>query len=108
MSAELVDPFATLEPERLKPEDMCEDITARLQRSQYDDRTLYPQLLAKTLHELRRAADGVARPDLDLWARALLEQLHHRAVTGVEFGEQEAEPAWSLDGPRGGPRGGPR
>ena len=98
MSAELVDPFATHEPERLKPEDMCEDITARLLRSQYDDRTLYPQLLAKTLTELQRRAAW------DPWAYALLEQLHHRAVTGVEFGEQEAEPAWSLDGERGGPR----
>lgn len=104
MSAELVDPFATHEPERLKPEDMCEDINARLLRSQYDDRTLYPQLLAKTLHELRRAAEGDDLRDGDLWARWLLEQLHHRAVTGVEFGEQEAEPAWSLDCERGGPR----
>ena len=40
MSAELVDPFATPRPERLKPEDMCEDITARLLRSQTEDRTL--------------------------------------------------------------------
>ena len=68
-------------PERLKPEDMCEDITARLLRSQAEDRTLYPQLLAKTLTELQRRARG------DEWARSLLEQLHHRAVSGVEYGE---------------------
>jgi hypothetical protein len=95
---------ATHEPERLKPEDMCEDITARLQRSQYDDRTLYPQLLAKTLHELQRAATAEHIDAVYVWSRWLLEQLHHRAVTGVEFAEQEAEPAWSLDSERGGPR----
>jgi hypothetical protein len=96
MSAELVDPFATHEPERLKASDMCEDITARLQRSQYDDRTLYPQLMQYTLRSLSRAAADGSGQHAD-WARWLLEQLHHRAVTGVEFGEQEAEPAWSLD-----------
>ena len=101
MNAELVDPFAT--PERLKTADMCEDITARLQRAQYDDAPLYPQLMQKVLHELRRAADGVARPDLDLWARALLEQLHHRAVTGVQWDEPQ-EPTWSLDSERRLPR----
>lgn len=93
MSAELVDPFAT--PERLKPADMCEDITARLPLDRFDP-TLLTQLVNKTLHELRRAADGELRGPLDLWARALLEQLHHRAVTGVEFDEPR-EPAWSLD-----------
>ena len=98
MNAELVDPFAT--PERLKTADMCEDITARLQRAQYDDAPLYPQVVQKVLHELAREANS-ARPmwSASAFARDLLEQLHHRAVSGVEYDELQ-EPAWSLDSER--------
>ena len=103
MSAELVDPFSTPPPERLKTADMCEDITARLQRAQYDDAPLYPQLMQKALQELARAADDPVPHALTHWARWLLEQLHHRAVTGVQW-DDEQEPAWSLDSERGLPR----
>lgn len=89
MSAELVDPFA-VPAEQLKAADMCVDITSRIATSQQNDPPLLPQLVQKTLEELLARAEG------DPWARWLLEELHHRAVTRVPFGEP-AEPAWSLD-----------
>jgi inhibitor of KinA sporulation pathway (predicted exonuclease) len=101
VSAELVDPFATPPPDRLKTADMCEDITARLQRAQYDDAPLYPQLMQHVLRELARESDP--RKQHSRWARALLEQLHHRAVTGVQWDEPQ-EPDWSLDSERRLPR----
>ena len=90
MSAELVDPFAT-PPERLKTADMCEDITARLLASRHDDPALYPELVQRCLGELKRAADDAVAPDLIRWSRWLLEQLHHRAVTGVPWGEPQED-----------------
>lgn len=96
MSTELVDPFATPPRERLKAIDIRADINARIAISSQNDPPLCPQLVQKTLAELARAVDDPVQDALSLWARWLLEQLHHRAVTGVEFGEQ-TEPAWSLD-----------
>jgi hypothetical protein len=93
MSAELVDPFAT---QRLKVADMREDINARIAVSQQNDPPLCPQLVQKTLTELARAAEEPVQDALTLWARWLLEQLHHRAVDGIPYGEP-AEPDWSLD-----------
>lgn len=97
MSAELVDPFATPDPERLKAIDMRADINARIAPSSQNDPPLLPQLVQKTLEELVVRAEG------DPWARWLLEELHHRAVTGIPYDEPQ-EPAWSLDSERGGPR----
>lgn len=84
-------------PERLKVADMRQDINARLTYSQYDDPTLYPQLVAKTLHELGVAAEGQPQDGIAIFARTLLELLHHRAVSGVSYNEAPAEPDWSLD-----------
>ena len=104
MSAELVDPFATPPRERLKTADMCDDITARLLNSEQVDPPLFPQLVQKTLRELRRAADDGTPDALAAWARWLLEQLHHRAISGVSYNEP-SEPDWSLDpDPRVPPR----
>lgn len=99
MSAELVDPFATPDPKRLKAIDMRADINARITVYQQNDPPLLPQLIQKTLEELLVRADG------DPWARWLLEELHHRAVSGVPY-DEPAETAWSLDPePRHLPRG---
>ena len=97
------DPIPEPAPDRLKTADMCEDITARLQRAQYDDAPLYPQLMQKALFELKRAADDETHGPFSAWARWLLEQLHHRAVSGVSYDEPQ-EPAWSLDSERRLPR----
>lgn len=108
MSADLVDPFATHEPrEHLKTSDMRKDINARIALSSQNDPPLCPQLVRKTLDELAQAAEG-SDPALDatpveVWARWLLEQLHHRAVTGIPY-DEAAEPAWSLDSERRMPR----
>lgn len=102
MSAELVDPFATPTPERLKTSDMRADINARIALSSQNDPPLLPQLLQKTLEALDEATDDESVA-LASWARWLLEQLHHRAVSGVPWGEVE-EPAWSLDSERWLPR----
>ena len=96
MSAELVDPFATPPRERFKTADMCDDVTARLLNSEQDDPPLYPELAQRCLGELKRAADDAVDVALARWARWLLEQLHHRAVSGVSYGEP-SEPDWSLD-----------
>lgn len=95
MSAELVDPFAPIRAQ-LKASDMREDISARIALSQQNDPPLCPQLVQKALDEIARAADEPTQDALTLWARWLLEQLHHRAVDGIPFGEP-AEPDWSLD-----------
>lgn len=87
----------TLTHERLKVADMRSDINARLTYSQYDDPTLYPQLVAKTLHELSGAAEGEPQDGIAIFARTLMELLHHRAVSGVSYGDEPCEPAWSLD-----------
>ena len=94
--AELVDPFAPSPRERFKTADMCQAITARLLNSEQDDPPLYPELVQRCLGELKRAADDAVDPALARWARWLLERLHHRAVSGVPYGEP-AEPDWSLD-----------
>lgn len=96
MSTELVDPFAPPPRERFKTADMCKEITDRLLASEQDDPPLFPQLVQKTLRELRRAADDEMQWALSAWARRLLEQLHHRAVSGIPYGEL-SEPDWSLD-----------
>lgn len=101
--AELADPFATPPRERFKIADMCDDITARLLNSEQDDPPLYPELVQRCLGELKRAADDAVDPALTRWARWLLEQLHHRAVSGVSYGEP-SEQDWSLDSERRGPR----
>ena len=103
MSAELVAPFAPPPRDRFKTADMCEDITARLLNSEQDDAPLYPELVQRCLGELKRAADDAVDPALTRWARWLLEQLHHRAMSGVSYGES-AEPDWSLDSERTVPR----
>ncbi len=90
------DPIPPATRERFKTADMCEDITARLQNSEQEDPPLYPELVQKTLQELKRTADDELQDALAIWARWLLEQLHHRAVSGVSFGEP-SEPDWSLD-----------
>lgn len=95
MSAELVDPFATPTPERLKTVDMRADINARIALSSQNDPPLLPQLLQKTLAALDEATDDESVA-LASWARWLLEQLHHRAASGVPY-DEPAEPAWSLD-----------
>ena len=99
MSAELVDPWADPPPERLKTADMRKDINGRIAISSQNDPALCPQLVQKTLRALQQAADdegALSVCELSVWARWLLEQLHHRAVTGVEYDEPQ-EPAWSLD-----------
>ena len=95
MSAELVDPWADPPPERLKTADMRKDINGRIAISSQNDPALCPQLVQKTLHELDAATDDESEA-LRGWARWLLEQLHHRAVSGIEYDEPQ-EPAWSLD-----------
>ena len=97
MSVELVDPFAPPPRERFKTADMCDDITARLLNSEQNDPPLYPELVHRCLGELKRAADDAVDPALTRWARWLLEQLHHRAASGVSYDEPH-EPDWSLDG----------
>ena len=103
MSAELVDPFATPPRERFKTADMCEDITARLLNSEQNDPPLYPELVQRCLGELKRAADDAVDVALARWARWVLEQLHHRAVSGVSY-DEPTEPDWSLDSGRTSPR----
>lgn len=102
MSAELVDPFATPR-ERLKTSDMRADINGRIAVSTQNDPPLCPQLVQKTLEELARAADDSAIVELAAWARWLLEELHHRAVSGVPYDEPR-EPAWAFDSERRLPR----
>lgn len=97
MSAELVDPFATPDPERLKAIDMRADINGRIALSSQNDPPLLPQLLQKTLEALDEATDDESVA-LAGWARWLMEELHHRAVSGVPWGEAE-EPAWAFDRP---------
>lgn len=100
MSAELAD------PQRISTADLRADITGRIAVSSQNDPPLCPQLVQKTLAELAKEADSA----LPVWsasafARWLLEELHHRAVDGIPYGEPQ-EPAWSLDpSPRHIPRG---
>lgn len=100
MSADLVDPFATPEPERVTTCDMCDAITYKVRNSR-NDPELLPQLIQRTIRELRRAADDETQDGvLTIWARWLLTDLWHRAESGVPYGEPR-EPADSLDSERG-------
>lgn len=106
MSAELVDPFAT--PIRaVWSKDALDQMESQLRyfMGQQDDSDLFPDIARKAVHDLHEAATTAGHP-AGLFAGRLLEQLWHRAETRVPYawGEQEAEPAWSLDGERGGPR----
>lgn len=104
MSAELVDPFAPTR-DRLKTSDMRADIDGRIALSSQNDPPLCPQLVQKTLAELALAAEDPNQVGASVFARWLLEQLHHRAVDGIPYGEPQ-EPAFSLDpDPRVPPRG---
>lgn len=103
MSAELVDPFAPQPREQISPSDMHEDITARLRESHYNDPPLHAEMLQRLLMELKSVANDPYVDALTLWARRTLEQMHHRAVTGIPWGEPQ-EPADSLDSERRLPR----
>jgi hypothetical protein len=85
MSAELVDPFApqpTWTDQAL--DEMVSSIRYQLAHARWDDPNLLPDLVHKTLHELREKAAG------DPWAATLLEALWHRAESRVPF-------AWTDD-----------
>ena len=102
MSAELVDPFAT--PKRTVWSDqaldeMAEAIRARMVWGLRNDPDLVEDVARKALHEIRNAPDQA-------WAGGVLEQLWHRAESGVRYtwDEDPREPAWSLDPERRLPR----
>lgn len=88
MSADLVDPFARPEPVhyQVNAYDMCDQITYKVRTSQDNDRELMPQLIQRTLQRLRQAADD-GTPEVAGFARWVLEDLWHRAETGVPYGE---------------------
>lgn len=98
MSAELVDPFATPEQPMLTPEEWVA-IRDEINERKFDDRALYPDLLAEALRTLGEIGMGnTADPARE--ATQCLRRLAYRAHTGVPYDEPR-EPAWSLDSERG-------
>lgn len=96
MSAELVDPFA-LRPTISKDDldVMVGDIHYHLIDARFDDPQLAPDLLNKALTELGRVATYQGTVDAE-WATGVLQQLHHRAVSGIPYNEPR-EPADFFD-----------
>ena len=100
MSAELVDPFATHEPD-LTPDEWL-DIRTQIWESPWDDPARFPDLLVeavKVLGDLGLNGDPFSRRA----ATQCLRGMVYRAKTGVPFREPE-EPSWSLDPERKVPR----
>ena len=64
------------------------------------DPPLQSELLAKALTKLGDAAAGqhLWAADVALFAEEVLEELHHRAVSGIPFGEPDERPyEYTLD-----------
>lgn len=95
MSAELVDPFATPEQPLLTPEEWVA-IRDEISERKFDDRALYPDLLAEALRTLGEIGSGTATNPARTATRSLREMVF-RAHNGAWRSEIEAEPAWSLD-----------
>ena len=96
MSAELVDPFATHEPD-LTPEEWVA-IRDTLDEAKYDDHALFPECFVeafKVLGDVALQGDPFSRRT----ATQCLRAMAYRAKTGVPFNEPQ-EPAWSLDADR--------
>lgn len=93
MSAELVDPFATPEPD-LTPDEWVA-IRDEIWAKPWDDPALFPELLVeavKALGEVGLGGNWFSRRE----ATQCLRRMVYRAKTGGWPGEQ-TEPAWSLD-----------
>lgn len=90
MSADLVDPFARPEPVhyQVNAYDICDRITYKVRTSQDNDRELMPQLIQRTLQRLRQACDD-GTPEVRGFARWVLDDLWHRAVSGVPYSEPQ-------------------
>lgn len=103
MSAELVDPFATPPKPAWSDQaldEMAEDVRRWIIWTRREDPAeLARDIVRKVLHELRQAPDQV-------WAGGVLEQLWHRAGSGVPYSwdDEPREPDWSLDPERRLPR----
>ena len=100
MSAELVDPFATHEPDLTAEE--WQDIRDEIWSRPWDDPARFPDLLVeavKVLGEVGLGGDPFSRRT----ATQCLRAMAYRAKTGVPFNEPQ-EPAWSLDSERRLPR----
>ena len=100
MSAELVDPFATHEPDLTAEE--WQDIREEIWSRPWDDPARFPDLLVeavKVLGEVGLGGDPFSRRT----ATHCLRAMAYRAKTGVPFNEPQ-EPAWSLDSERRLPR----
>lgn len=102
MSAELVDPFTTREPNLTREE--WEDIREEMWDGHWDDHALFVECLKEAMKALRDIACGVGQPyEPSRAATQCLRAMAYRAKTGVPFGEP-VEPAWSMDSERRLPR----
>jgi hypothetical protein len=96
MSAELVDPFATHEP-NLTPDEWVA-IRDEIQDSPWNDPARLPDCLTEALKTLGEIGTGNSvNPARD--ASQCLRRLAYRAKTGVPFNEP-SEPDWSVDSGR--------
>ena len=100
MSAELVDPFATHEP-NLTPDEWVA-IRDEIREYTFGDPSLLPDCLVEAVKVLGEIGTSNT-PNAARAATQCLRRMVRRAVTGVPFGEPE-EPAWSLDSERRLPR----
>lgn len=100
MSAELVDPFATHEPD-LTPQEWA-DIRDEIWDQPWSDTGLFPDCLYEAVKTLGAIglSDDLASARV---ATQCLRAMAYRAKTGVPFREPQ-EPAWSLDSERRLPR----
>ena len=101
MSAELVDPFATHEPDLTAEE--WQDIREEIWSRPWDDPARFPDLLVeavKVLGEVGLGGDPFSRRA----ATHCLREMVYRAKNGAWRREVESEPAWSLDSERRLPR----
>ena len=97
MSAELVDPFATHEP-NLTPDEWV-DIRNTIREYTFGDPSLLPDCLVEAVKVLGEIGTS-STPDPARTATQCLRRLAYRAKTGVPLNEPQ-EPAWSLDSEQG-------
>lgn len=91
MSAELIDPFADIQPATPLSPERVKDLRTDIYAYSHQDASCIPQLLKCALAYVEACALA-GHPG----AVETLETMALRSTSGIEFGEPET-PSWSLD-----------
>lgn len=95
MSAELVDPFATIHEPPLTMEEW-EAIQGDVYDSPCGDPQRFPECLKVAMEALRTIACVTVSDPAEVTATQALRRIVQRSVSGVPFNEPAPEPEWAL------------